>query len=126
MMPPQNILVLINLKPFILHLLSDKNKANDGPLYSDTVFSKSFGIHLSYAENSAGNFENFEKYRIAIYSDHLKGIFNVEDWEFDDIRFDDSEKSVTSDEMLYLKMKIMNHLKKVVTLKFLRPKSRRF
>ena len=29
---------LINLKPFILHLLSDKNKANDGSLYSDTVF----------------------------------------------------------------------------------------
>jgi len=75
---------LIKLKQLILEVARNK-KITDDILYSDFALAESFGIHDSLAFSSLENREEFEKYRIAIYYNGTKAIFNVTDWKFEEM-----------------------------------------
>ena len=108
---------LVNLKSFILNLI--KNKVVDHEiLFSDTVFSESYGIHLSYDKKLSEEFKDFEKYKIAVYSGDFKGIFNVDDWKFEKILSYNEHTTPTEDDIINLKRKIINFLKVATMTRF--------
>ena len=104
---------LVKLKPFILGII--KNTLNDDSvLYSDTVFAESYGIQdyiETVNEKEKRNIERLEKYRIAIYYRNFKGIFNVNDWEFETIESYDDSIKVTEDIVKDMKKKVVNFLR---------------
>jgi membrane-anchored protein YejM (alkaline phosphatase superfamily) len=104
---------LTKLKPFIINLVNN-NLSDDGILYSDTVFAESYGIHCSKIKSSEEKIrlkaEQFEKYRIAIYYKNFKGIFNVEDWKFEEVISYDPSIEITEDVLNQMRRKIIKFL----------------
>lgn len=89
---------------------------NDDILYSDTVFSESFGTDKKLSidnEKEKSNIEKLEKYRISVYSKGHHGIFNVEDWKWEEIKSENESK--VAEEIL--KGKILNYLNIVTAIK---------
>lgn len=111
---------LVNLKSLILNFMRKNEIISDNILFSDTVFSESYGIHISYDEKYSDELRKYEKYRIAIYSGELKGIFNVEDWDFETIQSYNEYARGEEDDINILKMKIVKFLRKAIMLKFSR------
>jgi len=111
---------LVKLKPFILNLI-ENNLTDDSILYSDVVFAESYGIHQRIKnisnEEERKNIENLEKYRIAIYYKNFKGIFNVEDWKFEEIISYNSNLKITEDVVKYMKKEIIKFLNTATAMK---------
>ena len=52
-----------------------------------------------------------DKYRIAIYHEDFKGIFNVEDWRFEEILSYNPNEEITREVAEELKRKVVKFLK---------------
>jgi len=116
---------LTKLKAHIMEVLY-KREATPKSFFSDTVFAESFGSHISL--NNVTNdlerrfVENIEKYRIAIYHKQFKGIFNVDDWQFEEIVSYTPALPVNSKIKTILKEKIINYLRNAIKIKTIREK----
>jgi len=114
---------LVKLKQLILKATKNELK-DDGVLYSETVFSECYGIGVKIdelkAEEEKKNVEILDKYRIAIYHEDFKGIFNVEDWRFEEILSYNPDRKVTGEVAEELKRKVVNFLKNSLSLKILK------
>ncbi len=80
----RNWVSLAKLKPFVLSQI----KGEKFDLTSDYVLAESFGTHYPYSNISKDKLEiveNLEKYRIKLYHNEGKAIFNVEDWTFENV-----------------------------------------
>lgn len=76
---------LTKIKPLILQTIYS-NTIDDLILYSPTVFAESYGIPERIRPTSReehAHVNSLEKYRIAVYSQGGKAIFNVTDWKFE-------------------------------------------
>lgn len=111
---------LVNLKPFI-HSIVDNKLEDDSILYSDVVFAESYGIPLKISKISTKeekmNIEQLEKYRIAIYYKNFKGIFNVNDWKFENLMSHSSNPEVSEDAINCMKKQVMKFLRTVEVAK---------
>jgi len=58
-----------------------------------------------------------DKYRIAIYHEDFKGIFNVEDWRFEEILSYNPNEEITREVAKELKRKVVKFLKNSSSLK---------
>ena len=117
---------LVKLKEFIINLVKN-NLENDNILYSNTVFAESHGIHTDltgkiYTEKEKKKLESFEKWRIAIYNEEFKGIFNVKDWKIERTTIYGSNKEIEEDVIERLKKEAMRFLNTVITANTLRTK----
>jgi len=117
---------LVKLKEFIINLVKN-NLENDNILYSNTVFAESHGIHTDlagkiYTEKEKKKLESFEKWRIAIYNEEFKGIFNVKDWKIERTTIYGSNKEIEEDVIERLKKEAMRFLNTVITANILRMK----
>lgn len=76
---------LTKIKPLILQTV-ESNTIDDSILYSPTVFAESHGIPERVRPTSREEQDyvnSLEKYRIAVYTQGEKAIFNVTDWKFE-------------------------------------------
>jgi len=105
---------LLSLKPFILKFI-DGNLDNDAALYSEMVFAESYGIGGTTVnpktKEEKQNVNMLEKYRIAAYYKNFKGVFNVPDWNFEEVVSYDPSATVSKDSINYLKKEVMKFLK---------------
>lgn len=105
---------LIKLRELVINLSKPQSVFDDSILYSKTVFSESYGIGgitvSPKTEEEASNVQILEKYRIAIYHKGLKGVFNVTDWKFEEIRPCDPKLDVTDEIITKLKKQVVNFL----------------
>jgi len=104
---------LVNLKSFILHTI-EKNITDDSMLYSTTAFSESYGIpeDIKLSEKKERkDIEHLEKYRIVIYHKGIRGVFNVKDWEFEEIVSDNPSICPSTDDINQIKKEIVKFLK---------------
>ncbi|RLE64255.1 MAG: hypothetical protein DRJ47_08115 [Thermoprotei archaeon] len=112
---------LIRLKSLIMSLIASKLR-DDRILYSDTVLAESFGIPelIPFSNNEEKQYlDSLEKYCIAIYHKGFRGIFNVNDWNFEEIISYDPDKAVTEDVKRVLKKRIIAHLNIALSTKAL-------
>ncbi|WP_456367064.1 sulfatase-like hydrolase/transferase [Thermococcus sp.] len=97
---------LVILKSFILSILrSPDSLFDDSVLFSNTVFSESYGIGgITVAPKTPEeirNVENLEKHRIAVYHGPYKGIYNVDDRTLECVKsYDGSEITEDVKDML--------------------------
>jgi len=103
----------VNFKQFLLEFVNDSLKS-DELLYSKTVFSESYGLTSSnylplftYSER-----KQLEKYKIAVFKNGIKCIFNVNDWKFENISEDNNDNSIISCDEDIFKKEIISFLKK--------------
>jgi len=111
---------LVRLKSFILSVIENKLD-NDAILYDDIVFAESYGIHQKVGEllkeGEKKNIKQLEKYRIAVYYNNFKSIFNVESWKFEGIISYDSNINITEDTTRRMKKNIIKLLKTTTAVK---------
>jgi len=86
-------------------------------LYSEEVFSESYGIQDDFGFDSSDrknkNIQNLEKYRLAVYYRSYKGIFNVNDWRFEEIiSYNPTEKTIDENIITEMRAKVIKFLKK--------------
>ncbi|AEK73260.1 hypothetical protein GQS_06810 [Thermococcus sp. 4557] len=98
---------------FISSLLS--GETTDSSLYSPAVFAESYGVSNSFdlsvlSDDELEVYRFFDRYRVAVYRGHLKGIFNVQDWKFDEIVSYDSRMEVTENDVKLLKREVVRFL----------------
>jgi len=114
---------LVKLKQLILEVAKNELKG-DGVLCSETVFSECYGIGMKIdelkTEEEKRNIGILDNYRIAIYHGDFKGIFNVEDWRFEEILSYNPNKEITREVVEELKRKAVNFLKNSLSLKILK------
>jgi len=122
----QKYVSLTKLKPFIITLVENSPNPNK-ILYSNTVYAESYGSHLAYSqmnlsETEKKNIKDLDKYRIAIYYNNFKGIFNISDWKFEKIISYDPNKEVTNDIIKQMEKKILKFLKSSTSMMNLKNK----
>jgi chaperonin GroEL (HSP60 family) len=87
---------------------------DDSVLFSNMVLAESYGIPYRVTgisnEDERKNIEKLEKYRIAVYHKKLKGIFNVNDWKFEEVTSYDPNKEVSDDEVKKLRKMVVKFL----------------
>lgn len=110
----QNYISLTKLPGFIKSLISGKTMS-DEYLYSPTVFSESYGVSNPIkvellSEDEKAQYNEFNKYRIAVYSGPFKAIFNVSDWRFEGIQSYDPKREVTDEVSEELKKQVVKFL----------------
>lgn len=110
---------LTNLKRFIFEIVSGSD--NRTSLFSPVAFSETYGIQdkptlQEYSENEKKNLLQLEKYKIAVYYNGAKGIFNVTDWKFENISIHSPEDSI-EDIITPLKREVLRFLKSASALK---------
>lgn len=109
---------LINLKLLVLDIIKN-NAMNDKVLYSEFAISESFGPQygISSPENiKAGLFESLEAFRVAVCYKDIKGVFNVTNWEFEEIK-KYSDNDVTKADIKTLKSIVTKHLSTIAATK---------
>ncbi len=106
---------LVNFKKFIVALVNGRINSDD-ILYSDIVFSESYGVHIPYGRSVSDKINDLEKYRIAVYYDNLKMIFNVSDWCIESIYPEDYKRS----DIVFLKKKVIDFLKSAIRRKLIK------
>ena len=107
---------LTRLKSLILQVIRNSiSVADENILYTDTVFSETYGIEIIYStdiykklnDKEKKTIENLDQYRIAIYYDNIKCVFNVNKWIFDEI-FNDRNCDLNAKQLEVIKEKIKN------------------
>lgn len=76
---------LTKIKPLVVRTI-ESNIIDDSILYSPAVFAESYGIPERVKPRTKEEQEyvnSLEKYRIAVYTQGEKAIFNVTDWKFE-------------------------------------------
>lgn len=111
---------LTSLKGIILRAIDGK-LTSDEAFYSRVVFSESYGSERNpvkqLSEDELNEYKRYDKYRIAIYHKNFKGIFNVEDWQFEKIISYDPNTKVTEDITKQLKKEVIKFLKTTTVAK---------
>ncbi len=85
---------LIKLKSLVIEVIRKMHTNStftDDILYSKTVYSESYGIHIKplkiffnkHLNRCKDKLDFLEKYRIKIYYNNYYGVFNVYDWKFE-------------------------------------------
>jgi hypothetical protein len=106
----------------LIHLVSKRREIDPKLLLSDFVFSGSYGVHIKVDMSRLNREElktyyDIEKYRIAIYYKNFKGIFNVTDWKFEEIKSYDPNIEVTEDVVKHMKKEVLKFLKTATVAK---------
>ena len=103
----------VNFKQFLFDFVTNSLK-DDKILYSDTVFSESYGLTTSRNLSKLNEKEkkHFEKYKIAVYKQGMKCIFNITDWKIENITEDCNENIPIAGKEEIFKKEIVNFLKK--------------
>ena len=118
--PRSKYISLVRLKQYIIDLIDNKID-EDITLYSDTVFAESYGIHMEFplkTQLEKKNAEKLEKYRIAIYLNGAKSIFNVSEWRFEYIILNRSKEGLGEEEALKkMKKELIRFINSAVKLK---------
>lgn len=88
----------------------------------DIAFSESYGSpnyipQEKYSTGTEVRLKEIEKYRIAIYYKNFKGIFNVTDWKFEEIKSYDPNIEVTEDIIKHMKKEVIRFLKTATVAK---------
>jgi len=120
---------LTRLKKLIIKVLDAyaRNKTFlDHELYTNQAYAESHGIHIRFKYLNEKTFtksikeviDGLEKYRIAIYHEDFKGIFNVSDWCFEEIISYDPYKEVDKNIVEKMKHEIVKFLKLPLTLRY--------
>ncbi|AFL95194.1 hypothetical protein CL1_0991 [Thermococcus cleftensis] len=109
---------LTSIPRFISSLLS--GNSTDLPLYSPVVFSESYGVSNPFdlsvlSDDELELYRFFDRYRVAVYREHLKGIFNVRDWKFEEVISYDPRLEVTEDDVAGLKREVVGFLGRVAS-----------
>jgi len=106
----ENYISLSMLKQLVLNVVksfSSRKVFSDKILYSDTVYSESYGTHIKIPSKNIciDRLENIENHRIKIYHKGKYAIFNINNWKFEDIcgKMDDDIANL-------LRRKIINFL----------------
>jgi len=86
------------------------NIFGDSFLYSNWVIAESFGIHDSLAFSNFENKAVWEKYRIAIYYQGVKALFNITDWRFEMVTPNNLDLKIKADLKRRLKTIILQYL----------------
>ncbi len=111
------------LAPFIINIAEGKSPKKD-ILYSRVVFSESYGIQNQYEEPKTAlekkNIIHLEKYRIAIFYKSYKGVFNVNDWRFEEVVSYESSVEISNNIREKLEEEVIKFLKTNLILKKLR------
>ncbi|AFL95042.1 hypothetical protein CL1_0837 [Thermococcus cleftensis] len=112
---------LTNLYHFVLSSLTKPEISTD-TLFSHVAFSESYGSpnyipELEISKEHRELLNKVEKYRIAIYYKNFKGIFNVTDWKFEEIRSYDPNVEVTEDVVKHMKKEVIKFLKTATVAK---------
>lgn len=117
---------LAKLRKFILGIANQKLE-DDSILYSDIVFAESYGVQDVFRKNLSDiekmNLAKLEKYRIAVFFNGFKGIFNVSEWRIEDIVSYDGKK-IDEDVSNYMKKIAVNFLKRSIKLSGVKLKRR--
>ncbi|WP_167914176.1 sulfatase-like hydrolase/transferase [Thermococcus sp. 21S9] len=114
---------LNSLKSLTVNIAMNKKGVSDEVLFSDVVFSESYGIAGKVIPNNTTELKNImhlEKYRIAVYYRTFKGIFNVTNWKFEDIISYDPSISITPNIVSEMKKAVVQFLKRQLLVKRLR------
>ncbi len=110
---------LINLKPLIKQIIKNNNPLiDDSILYSKTVFSEIYGVSNVFDKLNGyeqNNIDNLNQYRIAIYHNNTKCIFNVNKWMFDK-EFNDKICDLKSKHLELIRNKIKKFLKNSILI----------
>ncbi|WP_457754608.1 sulfatase-like hydrolase/transferase [Thermococcus sp.] len=104
---------LVNLKNFILKLVK-RSVIKRSCLFSDVVFSESYGIQDPISPLNKYETENLnllEKYRIATYYQGIKAVFNITNWKFESIYSTNPEALIEEDMLKQIKKGVINFLK---------------
>jgi len=85
---------LKNLKRFILDIVG-KDEVKEHLLYEDTVFAESYGINIKMdfdLELDLEEIEKWDRYRLAVYNNGVKGIFDPSKWDFEVLESEDGDE----------------------------------
>lgn len=109
---------LVDLHQYILGVT--RNGSTESIPLTQSAFSESFGNPnpvpmTEYSPKYSP--EKIEKYRIAIYYKNFKGIFNVTDWKFEEVKSYDPNIEVTEDIIKYMKKEVIRFLKTATVAK---------
>lgn len=114
---------LVNLKKFILGIVD--NNQYSSLLYSSHVLAESFGVHYSFEYFSKSEWERisvWDKYRIALFWDEFKAVFNVSDWVLEKIEPLSPNAILSEEKRRIIKKIITSHLYEVARLKKIKVK----
>jgi len=112
----RNRISLKNLYNILLKIskIEINNIFNESNLYSNVIFSENFGIQVEINSKNKIDIEEMKKcnqYKIAVYKNDNKAIFNVNKWKFES--FNDDENMKIDEELEKdLKNEIINFLNK--------------
>jgi len=127
MNPTGKWICLTNTKSLIEEIV--KNKLNDdGILYSDIVFSESYGLETEFKANSETELKKLwelEKHRIAVYYRQFKFVFNITDWKLEGAISYDKSRKPTTDDAICAESKVKKYLGLSKAIKKFRRKIRR-
>ncbi len=80
---------LTKLKKITLEIINNPDKFDESSLFSSTAFAESYGLPFNIPKtvyNKNKEIVNkLDRYKIAIYHDNLKGVFDVSAWKFEKI-----------------------------------------
>ena len=110
---------LTKLRQLILGIVNNELRT-DEILYNNVAFAETFGIPVHTKPKNTEekkNIEDLEKYRIAIYYNEFKGIFNVTDWKFEKIVSYNPNIEITEDIKKQMRQEIMKFLNLSLTIK---------
>ena len=111
--PTGKWICLTSTKPLIEKIVNNELN-DDNVLYSDTVFSESYGVEIELKANSKTELENLrelEKHRIAVYYKQFKFVFNATDQKLEEaISYDKSRRPTPSD-VIHAENKIKRYLR---------------
>ena len=102
---------LTKIRSLVLKFVRDR-LYSDEFLYSDTVFAESFGIPnpIPYCSESDKSLLNsLEKYRLAIYYNGFKGLFNVSESKFEELKNYNNEEA-PKDIIEVMRTKVIRYL----------------
>lgn len=100
---------LSKIKPLVKKIAQNKLES-DELLYSDFTIAETYGTHYKVqnpGKEEKEKIQELQKYKIAIYYKNSKTIFNVDDWEFEEIQ---NQKESNEEIKQEIKKKILKYL----------------
>ena len=112
---------LTQIRDLIMDVVKGRLRT-DEILCSSVVFSEVYGTHINYSNMKLSREElerlkKLEKYRIAVYYNNLKGIFNIPEWRFEVVSSGDSSIEVSNDVVNQMKKEVIRFLKTATVAK---------
>jgi len=84
-------------------------------LYSDTVFAESYGMQVKFdwklTDADRRAIEKLERYKLAIYHNGIKGVFDVQSWKFENFKTYDPNIDINGEVIRQMKKEVVKFLK---------------